>query len=137
HLQRMVARHHPGSCDHPHRAGAELGVFVRALGPGPRGPGHQTPHPNGRISMRTMWLEHERVEDEHVTGTAPLIRAQDLTIGFATDEGYAEVLRGVSLDVGKGESVGLVGESGSGKSVTCRAVLGTIDPGGRLMYGDV
>src|SRR5699024_1137627 len=69
--------------------------------------------------------------------TRELITADELTIAFATDEGYADVLRQVSLGVRAGESVGLVGESGSGKSVTCKALLGQIEAGGRLVSGDV
>lgn len=66
-----------------------------------------------------------------------LLSATDLTIAFASDEGYADVIRGVTFAISSGESVGIVGESGSGKSVTCKALLGRIEPGGRLTKGDV
>ncbi|MCK2022678.1 dipeptide/oligopeptide/nickel ABC transporter ATP-binding protein [Microbacterium sp. kSW2-24] len=47
-----------------------------------------------------------------------------------------EVLRGVSLDISAGETLGLVGESGSGKTTIGRAVLGLAAPtGGTITYG--
>lgn len=46
------------------------------------------------------------------------LRIKNLTLGFRSRRGLVRVLHGVSLDVRRGEIVGLVGESGSGKSVT-------------------
>jgi phospholipid/cholesterol/gamma-HCH transport system ATP-binding protein len=53
---------------------------------------------------------------------APAIRVQDLVVGF----GSTTVLDHVSLDVAKGEILGLVGGSGSGKSVLLRTIIGLI-----------
>ena len=53
----------------------------------------------------------------------PLVDIKNLTVSFPQHEGIVQAVRGISLCVEAGESVGIVGESGSGKSVTCMAVL--------------
>jgi len=50
---------------------------------------------------------------------APILSIQDLKISF----GDTQVVKGVSLDIKKGETLALVGESGSGKSVTALSIL--------------
>jgi phospholipid/cholesterol/gamma-HCH transport system ATP-binding protein len=68
------------------------------------------------------------------------ISVRDLTVGF----GERNVLDGLSLDVRRGEILGLVGASGGGKSVLLRTIIGLIPPrGGRIAimgaqtdYGD-
>lgn len=57
----------------------------------------------------------------------PLLQISDLKVGFRTDDGIIPAVRGVSLEVGHGEVIGVVGESGSGKSVTAMSVLGLLD----------
>lgn len=58
-----------------------------------------------------------------------LLTVTDLRVSFA-GKGFRaprnEVLKGVSLDIRKGETVGLVGESGSGKTTIGRAILGLV-----------
>ncbi|WP_308201079.1 ABC transporter ATP-binding protein [Agromyces mediolanus] len=54
---------------------------------------------------------------------APMLRIRDLAVTFRTDDGPVEAVRGIDLDVRRGEVLALVGESGSGKSVTAMAVL--------------
>ncbi|MFW5654046.1 MAG: ABC transporter ATP-binding protein [Roseicyclus sp.] len=51
---------------------------------------------------------------------------RDLRLAFKGLRGLTEVLHGISLGVGRGETLALVGESGSGKSVTARIVLGLL-----------
>ncbi|MCR5290664.1 MAG: ABC transporter ATP-binding protein [Treponema sp.] len=53
-----------------------------------------------------------------------LIEIKDLHIDIKTDEGTLTAVRGVNLDIKKGETLGLVGESGCGKSLTSKAILG-------------
>ncbi|KAA2212907.1 ABC transporter ATP-binding protein [Teichococcus oryzae] len=63
---------------------------------------------------------------------AALVEIRDLAVAFDR----TPALRGVSLSIGKGESLGLVGESGCGKSVTWLAALGLL-PGKARVTGSV
>ncbi|GGB16041.1 ABC transporter ATP-binding protein [Allosediminivita pacifica] len=67
----------------------------------------------------------------------PLLEIDDLRVDFDTRAGLVQAVRGVSLTLGRGETLGLVGESGSGKSVTAQAVMGLIDVPGRIAGGAV
>lgn len=62
-----------------------------------------------------------------------LLEISDLRVAFpgrGLRAAPVEVLHGISLDVGEGETLGLVGESGSGKTTIGRAVLGLVRPSG-------
>ena len=65
----------------------------------------------------------------------PILAVQDLSVEFRTRAGVVHALDRVSFSVGKGEQVALVGESGSGKSVTAYAIMGILDPAGRVRGG--
>ena len=54
----------------------------------------------------------------------PLLSLDSVGVTFSTPLGGVQAVRGVTLDVGHGEILGVVGESGCGKSVTFRAALG-------------
>ncbi len=69
--------------------------------------------------------------------TDPILSVHDLTVEFATRRGVLKALDRVSFDIHRGEVLGVVGESGAGKSVTGAAVIGLIDPPGRIAGGEV
>ncbi len=56
-----------------------------------------------------------------------VLTMRGLTVSFLTDHGRIDAVRGVDLEVNRGELVALLGESGSGKSVTARAIMGLVD----------
>jgi phospholipid/cholesterol/gamma-HCH transport system ATP-binding protein len=58
------------------------------------------------------------------TSTRPKIRIRGLDVAFGTKQ----VLKGLDLDVGVGESVVIIGGSGVGKSVTLKCILGLVEP---------
>jgi oligopeptide/dipeptide ABC transporter ATP-binding protein len=66
-----------------------------------------------------------------------LLDVRGLTTRFDTREGPLLAVNGVSLGVGRGETVGLVGESGCGKSMLAYSVLRLVPPPGRLVGGEI
>jgi peptide/nickel transport system ATP-binding protein len=63
--------------------------------------------------------------------SAPVLSVRNLTVRAHLDGGSRTLLDAVSLDLGKGEILGLVGESGSGKSLFCRSLVRLL-PSSRL-----
>ena len=66
-----------------------------------------------------------------------LLAIEDLAVEFRTRTGTVYALDQVHLHVRRGETVGIVGESGSGKSVLAYAVMGILDPAGRISRGQI
>jgi peptide/nickel transport system ATP-binding protein len=63
---------------------------------------------------------------------APLVELKNLTVDFPQDHGFVRALHGVSISIGRGETLGLVGESGSGKSITWLAATKLLPPKARI-----
>ena len=68
--------------------------------------------------------------------TEPILTVEDLAVEFDTYGGTIKAVRGVSFEVGRGETLAIVGESGCGKSVTVQSLMGLIaTPPGRITNG--
>ncbi|MBS7779154.1 ABC transporter ATP-binding protein [Acidovorax sp. CCYZU-2555] len=71
------------------------------------------------------------------TPLPPVLRVRELGVTFDTYRGPVQVLSDVNFEIAAGEILGVVGESGAGKSMTGAAVIGLIDPPGRISSGTV
>jgi peptide/nickel transport system ATP-binding protein len=70
--------------------------------------------------------------------TEPVLRIEDLHLSFPIFRGEVHALNHVSLEIGRGEIVGVVGESGSGKSVTAMLAMRLLPEGSyRIHHGQV
>ncbi len=66
-----------------------------------------------------------------------LLSVRDLVVQFPTRGGILTALDGISFDIKRGEVLGVVGESGAGKSMTGAAIIGLIEPPGRIAGGQI
>ncbi|MEO3946614.1 ABC transporter ATP-binding protein [Gorillibacterium sp. CAU 1737] len=67
----------------------------------------------------------------------PVLSIRDLSISFKTSNGTVNAIRGVDLDLNKGETLAIVGESGSGKSVTVKAIMGILSGNQEIRSGTI
>src|SRR3977135_1182456 len=95
-------------------------------GAGGADPRHQ---PAGRLAARRA--------QSKTPMTVPVLSVRNLQVEFLTRRATLRAIDGVSFDIAKGEVLGVVGESGAGKSVTGLAVIGLIDPPGRISGGEI
>jgi len=75
--------------------------------------------------------------DDRSTDQQTLLSVDSLDVTFDVSEGAIHALRDVSLDVQKGETVGIAGESGSGKSTLALAIVQYLDANGRVDGGSI
>ncbi len=69
--------------------------------------------------------------------TTPLLEVRNLRVEFPTRRGVLTALDDVSFSIAPGEILGVVGESGAGKSLTGAAIIGLLEPPGRVAGGQI
>ncbi len=67
----------------------------------------------------------------------PLLTVRDLVVEFPTRRGTLRAIDKVSFDIAEGEVLGMVGESGAGKSLIGAAIIGLLEPPGRIAGGEI
>jgi oligopeptide/dipeptide ABC transporter, ATP-binding protein, C-terminal domain len=72
-----------------------------------------------------------------MTSSRPLLEVRNLRVEFPTRRGVLTALHDVSFHIDKGEVLGVVGESGAGKSLTGAAIIGLLEPPGRIAAGEI
>ncbi len=68
---------------------------------------------------------------------APLLEVRHLRVEFPTRHGTLLALDDISFEISPGEVLGVVGESGAGKSLTGAAIIGLLEPPGRIAGGEI
>ena len=68
---------------------------------------------------------------------APLLEVRNLRVEFPTRQGTLCAVDDLSFEIAPGEMLGVVGESGAGKSLTGMAIIGLLDPPGRIAAGEI
>ncbi len=71
------------------------------------------------------------------TNNPPLLEVKNLRVEFPTRRGTLLAVDDVSFDISSGEVLGVVGESGAGKSLTGNAIIGLLEPPGRIAAGEI
>jgi peptide/nickel transport system ATP-binding protein len=67
----------------------------------------------------------------------PLLQVKNLVIEFPNRHGTLRAIDDISFDIAPGEILGVVGESGAGKSLTGAAIIGLLEPPGRIASGEI
>ena len=94
-----------------------------------------------KLGSRTERVKRSAAEPKGAASSGPedtVLSIRDLRLGYPKPDGeMREILKGVSLDLRVGETLGLVGESGSGKTQTAFAALGLLPPAARITGGSI
>jgi len=67
----------------------------------------------------------------------PLLEVRNLRVEFPTRQGTLCAVDDLSFEIAPGEMLGVVGESGAGKSLTGMAIIGLLEPPGRIAAGEI
>lgn len=69
--------------------------------------------------------------------TRSLLQVNNLVVEFPSRHGTLRALDNISFSIAPGEILGVVGESGAGKSLTGAAIIGLLEPPGRISSGEI
>jgi peptide/nickel transport system ATP-binding protein len=72
-----------------------------------------------------------------IAHTQPLLQVKNLVIEFPNRHGTLRAIDDISFNIAPGEILGVVGESGAGKSLTGAAIIGLLEPPGRIAGGQI
>ena len=78
-----------------------------------------------------------QIDQMNAGGGLPLLSVRRLRVEFPSRRGTLLALDDVSFDIARGEVLGVVGESGAGKSLTGAAIIGLLEPPGRIAGGEI
>ncbi len=79
----------------------------------------------------------EQTLKNQVDYSNPILTVEDLVVKFNLRGQVLTAVRGISMELYKGESLAIVGESGSGKSVFCKTFMGLLDNNGWIDAGEI
>ena len=82
-----------------------------------------------------MLVETNKIDNEQLN--RPLLEVKGLRIEGLSEKGWQEIVRGVNLQLKRGEILGLIGESGAGKSTIGLAAMGYARDGCRITAGEI
>ena len=87
------------------------------------------------MSALSRTAAHARPDERQ--DVRPLLAVRHLRVEFPTRAGVLTAIDDVSFDIAPGEVLGVVGESGAGKSLTGAAIIGLLEPPGRVAGGEI
>lgn len=67
----------------------------------------------------------------------PLLKLSDLNIHLTSHQTPTHIVRGLDLNIFRGDIIALVGESGCGKSITAQAIMGLLNPNRSIVAGEI
>ena len=82
-----------------------------------------------------MLVETNKIDNEQLN--RPLLEVKGLRIEGLSEKGWQEIVRGVNLQLKRGEILGLIGESGAGKSTIGLAAMGYARDGCKITAGEI